>query len=199
MNATSTRGDARCEEIALIEKIKYWGTELGFAAIGVTHADVSEAAPLFRRWLELGRHGEMDYMAKHAGLRTHPAELVPGTLSVITARLPYWPKVTDSMQTIANPELGYVSRYALGRDYHKSARNRLQKLAERIKAELPAGIPFNYRVFSDSAPVMEVELARLSGIAWRGKHTLSLTRNGSWHFLGEIYTSLLLPPDTPGN
>ena len=185
---------------ALAEKIRHWGLELGFAGIGIAGAEVSAATPEFMRWLALGRHGEMDYMAKHAPLRTKPQALVPGTLSVITARLPYWPEAADGAQVLANPELAHVSRYALGRDYHKTIRSRLQKLADRIHAELsPLGAAdgFAYRAFSDSAPVMEVEFARQSGIAWRGKHTLSLTREGSWHFLGEIYTTLPLPPDAP--
>ena len=185
---------------ALAEKIKHWGLDLGFAGIGIAAADVSAATPELMRWLELGRHGEMDYMAKHAPLRAEPQTLVPGTLSVITARLPYWPEAADAEQTLTNPELAYVSRYALGRDYHKTIRNRLQKLADLIHGELSAhgsADSFAYRAFSDSAPVMEVEFARQSAIAWRGKHTLSLTREGSWHFLGEIYTTLPLPPDTP--
>ncbi|MEI7429481.1 MAG: tRNA epoxyqueuosine(34) reductase QueG, partial [Betaproteobacteria bacterium] len=145
-------------------------------------------------------HGEMDYMAKHADLRARPEALVAGTVSVISARLPYWPQSNDSEQVLTNPQLGYISRYALGRDYHKTIRQRLQKLADRITEELQISAPntpFAYRVFSDSAPVMEVEFARQSGIAWRGKHSLALTREGSWHFLGEIYTTLPLPPDNP--
>lgn len=183
---------------ALARDIKIWGRELGFAEIGISGADVSAATPRLLRWLELGRHGEMDYMAKHAALRAEPQALVPDTLSVVSVRLPYWPEAADGERVLASPELGYVSRYALGRDYHKTIRNRLQKLADRIRAAVDAAAltdAFAYRVFSDSAPVMEVEFARQSGIAWRGKHTLSLTRSGSWHFLGDIYTTLPLPPD----
>ena len=183
---------------ALVKKIKTWGQELGFAEIGIARADVSSASPQLLRWLELGRHGEMHYMAKHAALRAQPQALVPGTLSVISARLPYWPRATDAQAVLADGGLGYVSRYALGRDYHKTFRLRLQKLAERIsQSGTGADAPHAYRVFADSAPVMEVELARQAGIAWRGKHTLSLTRAGSWHFLGEIYSTLPLPPDEP--
>ncbi len=152
------------------------------------------------RWLALGRHGEMDYMAKHAALRAEPQALVPGTLSVISVRLPYWPQADDAEAVLADPALAYVSRYALGRDYHKRIRNRLQKLADRLRHEIESlGLVdgFAYRVFADSAPVMEVEFARQAGIAWRGKHTLALTRQGSWHFLGDLYTSLPLPPDAP--
>ena len=185
---------------ALARQIKNWGQESGFADIGISCADVSTARPALMRWLELGRHGEMDYMAKHATLRADPQALTPGTVTVISARLPYWPRAADAEQVLTDPTLAYVSRYALGRDYHKTLRNRLQKLADRIGQALrDAGHsePFSYRAFSDSAPVMEVEFARQAGIAWRGKHTLALTREGSLHFLGEIYTSLPLPPDTP--
>ena len=189
---------AWAEGAALVKKIKAWGKELGFAEMGICGTDLSAATPKLLRWLALGRQGEMDYMAKHAHLRAAPSALVPGARSVISARLPYWPAAAPAEQVLANGDLGYISRYALGRDYHKTLRNRLQKLADRITHEVQAlalDAPFAYRVFSDSAPVMEVEFARQSGIAWRGKHTLSLTRQGSWHFLGEIYTTLPLPPD----
>lgn len=199
--AQADAGQDRTSDFAALAKnIKHWGQELGFSQIGITGADVSAATPGLMRWLELGRHGEMDYMAKHAPLRAAPQSLVPGTLSVISARLPYLPRAADGEQVLANVELGYISRYALGRDYHKTIRNRLQKLADRIANEVETtGLAehFAYRAFSDSAPVMEVEFARQSGIAWRGKHTLSLTREGSWHFLGDIYTTLPLPTDAP--
>ncbi len=185
---------------ALAEQIKQWGCELGFSGIGITLPDTAEATPRFQRWLALGRHGGMDYMAKHADLRANPEALVPGTRSIVSVRLPYWQQETKSEQVLADKALAYVSRYALGRDYHKTIRQRLQKLADRIGGALHAldpAIDFAYRAFSDSAPVLEVEFARQSGIAWRGKHTLSLTREGSWHFLGEIYTNLPLPPDAP--
>ena len=206
MQAKNSDTDALAEDrdtvngSALVKKIKTWGRELGFSELGIARAEVSAASPALQRWLELGRHGEMDYMAKHAALRARPDTLVHGTLSVISARLPYWPRATPGEQVLADRQLGYVSRYALGRDYHKTVRQRLQKLADRISDELQSNAPdrsFSYRVFSDSAPVMEVEFARQSGIAWRGKHTLSLTREGSWHFLGEIYVDLPLPPDEP--
>ena len=198
--STLVKDDGTVDWVALVKKIKAWGRELGFAELGIASADVSGASPKLMRWLELGRHGEMDYMAKHAVLRARPDVLVPATLSVISARLPYWPQAVAREQVLADRQLGYVSRYALGRDYHKTIRNRLQKLADHIESEIrliSPEMPFSYRVFSDSAPVMEVEFARQSGIAWRGKHTLSLTREGSWHFLGEIYTTLPLPPDEP--
>ena len=184
---------------ALVKKIKAWGQELGFAEIGIASTDVSTASQKLLQWLESGYHGEMNYMAKHANLRTTPTLLVPGTLSVISARLNYW-QGFESTRLLANPELAYISRYALGRDYHKTMRKRLQKLADRIASDIATSNPklqLSYRVFSDSAPVMEVEFARQSGNAWRGKHSLSLTRQGSWHFLGEIYLSLPLPADNP--
>ena len=185
---------------ALAERIRRWGGELGFSGVGIARADASEATPGLERWLALGRHGGMDYMAKHAALRSSPEALVPGTRSIISARLPYWQPGMESERVLADATLAYISRYALGRDYHKTIRQRLQKLADRIACALTAidpGFDFAYRAFSDSAPVLEVEFARQSGIAWRGKHTLSLTREGSWHFLGEIYTNLPLPPDAP--
>ncbi len=198
IRATTEPAKGQLDGEALVRQIKRWGMELGFSAIGIAEPDVSEAAEKLRRWLELGRHGGLDYMAKHADLRANPGQLVAGTRSIITAALPYWPDATAADGVLANPAKAYVSRYALGRDYHKSVRNRLQRLAERIRTELAAKSPetdFSFRVFSDSAPVMEVEFAHNSGIAWRGKHTISLTRAGSWHFLGEIYTSLPLTPD----
>jgi epoxyqueuosine reductase len=203
-SASAENAWGQVDFVALVRKIKTWGQELGFAEIGIASPDVSAAAPKLLRWLELGRHGEMDYMAKHAALRARPQGLLPATLSVISARLPYWSQAAESEQVLADSEAGYISRYALGRDYHKTIRQRLQKLARRIDLELNDcgsaegfSSPFAHRVFSDSAPVLEVEFASQSGIAWRGKHTLSLTRKGSWHFLGEIYTNLPLPQDAP--
>ena len=197
-HSTTEPATGQLDGTRLARQIKRWGKDLGFSAIGIASPDVTAAAGRLNRWLALGRHGGLDYMVKHVSLRTHPDQLVPGIQSVITAALPYWPDATAAADVLATPTRGYVSRYALGRDYHKSVRNRLQRLAERIRDELATIIPetpFAYRVFSDSAPVMEVEFAHNSGIAWRGKHTVSLTRNGSWHFVGEIFTSLLLPAD----
>ena len=181
---------------ALADSIKTLGTGLGFAHIGISSGDVSRAAPRLQRWLAEGRHGAMDYMARHAALRSDPQSLVPGTLSVVSAAIDYLPAAADAGEVLADGNLAYVSRYALGRDYHKVVRNRLQKLAQGI-----AGIigPFGYRVFSDSAPVMEVEFASQAGLGWRGKHTLLLSRQGSWRFLGDIYTDLPLPPDVPAH
>lgn len=143
-------------------------------------------------WLDAGFHGEMDYMARHGTRRARPAEFVAGTLSVITVRLDYLPPAADALDNLADPSRAYVSRYALGRDYHKIMRSRLTRLAERIEQEIG---PFRHRACADSAPLMEVELARLAGVGWRGKHTLLLTRSGSWFFLGELLTDLPLPAD----
>ncbi|GAB2180541.1 tRNA epoxyqueuosine(34) reductase QueG [Denitratisoma sp. agr-D3] len=180
---------------SLAERIKEWGLALGFDAIGISGTDLGDAEQGLKHWLAAGFHGEMDYMASHGSKRSRPAELVPGTRSVITARLNYRPQATDSTSVLSDASKAHVSRYALGRDYHKVLRNRLQKLAERIAGETG---PLGYRAFTDSAPVMEVALAAQSGIGWRGKHTLLLTREaGSYFFLGEIYTDLPLPADAP--
>ena len=178
----------------LAQEIRTWGRELGFADIGISGIALQEAEQKLLDWLNKGYHGDMDYMAAHGSKRTRPHELIPGTLCVISARLPYWPQAAAPADAVLNdPALAYVSRYALGRDYHKVLRDRLQKLATRIEA---AAGPFGYRVFSDSAPVMEVALAAQTKLGWRGKHTLLLNREaGSYFFLGEIYASLPLPPD----
>lgn len=190
--------EVRPDYAELVRRIKEWGQDLGFASVGVARADVSGATPWLLRWLELGRHGEMNYMAKHAALRAAPQGLLPGTLSVISARLPYWPAAAAATTVLADGDLAYVSRYALGRDYHRTVRQRLQKIVDRLIEEAGAqGLRPACRAFSDSAPVMETEFAVRAGLAWRGKHTLSLARDGSWFFLGEIYTTLPLPPDEP--
>ena len=179
----------------LAARVAAWGRELGFAAIGIADTNLAAEEAHLLNWLDAGRHGEMDYMARQGVRRARPADLVPGTLRVITARLDYWPEgARDPQDVLADPARGYVSRYALGRDYHKVLRSRLQALADRIAAEVG---PFGYRVFTDSAPVMEVALGAKSGTGWRGKHTLLLTREGSWFFLGEIYTDLPLPVTPP--
>jgi epoxyqueuosine reductase len=175
---------------ALQTAIRQAGQELGFAAIGFARPQVGAAAERLRAWLAAGRHGEMDYMARHAELRADPQQLHPDTLSVISVAIDYLPH----KKTADTPEQAAISRYAQGRDYHKVIRNRLQKLADAISALIG---PFGYRVFSDSAPVMEVEFASQAGLGWRGKHTLLLSRQGSWRFLGEIYCNLPLPPDQP--
>ena len=177
---------------SLTARIENWGRELGFDAIGVSDTDLTSEEVRLLNWLALGRHGEMDYMARHGARRARAAELVPGTIRVITARLNYWPaRAQAARDVLADPRRGYVARYALGRDYHKVLRKRLADLAHRIEDGVG---PFGYRVFTDSAPVLEVALAAKSGLGWRGKHTLLLSRDvGSYFFLGEIYTNLPLP------
>ena len=185
----------------LLAQLQAWGRELGFSQIGVTGVDLSDAEPGLTAWLAAGFHGSMDYMARHGLMRARPAELVPGTVSVITARMDYLPRHTpDGWQTLAwadleRPHAGVVSAYARGRDYHKVLRQRLQQLADRLASAVG---PLGHRVFTDSAPVLEVELASRSGLGWRGKHTLLLNREaGSWFFLGEILVDLALPPTEP--
>jgi epoxyqueuosine reductase len=182
--------------VALNQQIRLWAAELGFQAVGISDTDLAEAESGLLQWLAAGLHGELDYMAKHGVKRTRPAELVPGTLRVISLRMNYLPEqAKDSWQILENGERAFISRYALGRDYHKVMRNRLAKLADKIRTEVAE---FEGRVFTDSAPVMEVALARKTGLGWRGKHTLLLNReHGSWFFLGEIYINLPLPVDEP--
>ena len=177
---------------ALGARITAWGRELGFGAVGVSDTDLDAEEVQLLNWLALGRHGEMDYMARHGARRARPAALVPGTIRVITARLDYWPaRARPAGAVLADSQRAYVARYALGRDYHKVLRKRLATLARRIEDDVG---PFGYRVFTDSAPVLEVALAARSGLGWRGKHTLLLSREaGSYFFLGEIYTNLPLP------
>ena len=184
----------------LARRIKAWGIELGFAKVGITDVDLREDEARLQAWLEQGHHGSMDYMRRHGSKRSRPAELQPGTVRVISARVDYFPHRTDvdaAWQTLADGERAYIARYALGRDYHKLIRNRLQKLADRIANEVG---PFGHRAFTDSAPVMEKALARNAGLGWIGKHTLVLDRDaGSWFFLGELYTDLPLPIDKPSS
>ncbi len=217
---------------ALARRIKAWGRELGFGAVGISDIDLSDAEAALAAWLEAGYHGEMDYMAKHGAKRARPDELVAGTRRVITVRMAYLPasalgaapdesassavvRAADTDATtsapearsprgsgdwrarelarLADPAAAVVSVYARGRDYHKVMRQRLQQLAERIEREVGA---YGHRVFTDSAPVLEVALAQKGGIGWRGKHTLLLERDaGSMFFLGEIYVDIALPTD----
>lgn len=179
----------------LAADIKTWGRELGFNRIGIADTELTAAENYLQDWLAAGRHGEMHYMAAHGTRRSRPAELQPGTVRVICVRLDYLPSATAADAVLENRELGFISRYALGRDYHKVVRHRLAKLAQRI--EQVAG-PFRYRVYSDSAPVLEKALAQKAGLGWIGKHTNLIARDsGSWFFLGEIYTDLPLPVDSP--
>jgi epoxyqueuosine reductase len=185
----------------LVIRIQALARELGFSQIGIAGVDLSSAEEGLMRWLAAGFHGEMHYMAAHGTRRARPAELVPGTVSVITARMDYLPRSTpDDWQAVEfdrlrRPAEGIVSVYARGRDYHKVMRSRLAKLAERIADEVG---PFGHRAFTDSAPVLEAELASRSGQGWRGKHTLVLDREaGSMFFLGEIYVDMALPTSAP--
>jgi len=186
---------------AVLAQLRAWGHALGFSQIGVAGIDLSSVEPRLAAWLNNGFHGEMDYMAAHGMKRARPAELVAGTLSVITARLDYLPRTTApgwqaiEWRRLADPAAASLSIYARGRDYHKVLRSRLRTLADRLAEAIG---PFGHRVFTDSAPVLEVELAARSGIGWRGKHTLTLHREaGSMFFLGEIYVDLPLPLSAP--
>jgi epoxyqueuosine reductase len=198
--------ESNLAELAL--SIKRWGMELGFAEIRITDIDLSHAEAGLRAWLDAGMHGEMDYMAAHGMLRARPAELVPGTVRVISARMNYLPREAESgevdggedwrgreLRRLADPGAAVISVYARGRDYHKVLRARLQQLADKVKAEIGE---FGYRVFTDSAPLMELPLAEKAGLGWRGKHTLLLSRTaGSMFFMGEFLVDLPLPVDPP--
>ena len=195
MSATTT------DLAVLARTIKEWGRELGFAEVRIADVDLSHMEAPLQAWLDAGYHGEMDYMASHGMKRARPAELVPGTVRAISARMNYLPPAlgpdwrAHEAARDADPAAAVISVYARGRDYHKVMRSRLQQLAERIKGEIG---DFGYRVFSDSAPVMEVELAQKGGLGWRGKHTLLINRQGgSFFFLGEILIDVPLPVDPP--
>ncbi|MBK5969545.1 MULTISPECIES: tRNA epoxyqueuosine(34) reductase QueG [Thiorhodovibrio] len=181
---------------ALTEHIKIWGRELGFQQLGIAGCDLSGAESHLRDWLARGWHGEMDYMARHGSKRSRPGELLPGTLRVICARMDYLPEALEDIHTSCDhPIQAFISRYALGRDYHKVLRARLKQLALRIEAEIGT---FQWRPLVDSAPVMEKPLAQAAGLGWIGKHTnLIHPRAGSWFFLGELYVNLALPVDEP--
>lgn len=175
----------------LAASIHDWAKELGFADAGISDIDLSADEPHLHSYLQAGYHGDMDYLAAHGDMRSRPAELVPGTLRVISLRMEYLPQSVPLREALLNPDNAYISRYALGRDYHKLMRKRLQQLAERIKQEV-AGL--NYRVFVDSAPVLESALARNAGLGWIGKNTLLINRKaGSFFFLGEIFVDIPLP------
>jgi epoxyqueuosine reductase len=185
------------DPVDLVRRIRAWGAELGFQQVGIAGTDLAADAARLYEWLAAGFHGEMDWMGRHGAKRTEPAALVPGTSSVISVRLDYLPEARPMDEVLEHPNLAYISRYALGRDYHKVLRGRLQRLAERIAEAVG---PFGYRVFTDSAPVLEKPLARNAGLGWIGKHTCLInTAAGSWFFLGEIYTDLDLPVDAPAS
>jgi epoxyqueuosine reductase len=189
------------DSAALVERLRAWAKELSLSQIGVAGVDLAAAEPGLAAWLAAGFHGSMHYMARHGAKRARPAQLVPGTASVITARMDYLPRagVADwqaiEWRRLDDPRAATVSAYARGRDYHKVLRARLRSLADRIADDIG---PFGHRVFTDSAPVLEVELAARSGLGWRGKHTLALARDaGSMFFLGEIFVDLALPATAP--
>jgi len=183
---------------ALNQQIRRWGSELGFQQVGVTDCDLAQHESWLNHWLEREFAGEMAYMSRHGTRRSRPDELVPGTIRVISARFDYEPEqAADSWDIMNNSEKGFISRYALGRDYHKVLRSRLAKLADQISE---VADNHGFRAFTDSAPVLEKALAEKAGLGWIGKHTnLINSQAGSWFFLGEIYTNLPLPIDTPAS
>jgi epoxyqueuosine reductase len=188
--------DATTDPAALLADIRRWAVELGFARVGVANIELAADEAHFRDWLAAGFQGEMHYMSRHGTKRSRPRELLPGTVSCLSLRMDYWPTAAaDPTATLEDGRLGYVSRYALGRDYHKLMRRRLQTLCERIVRSVG---PCGHRAFADSAPVLEKALARNAGLGWIGKHTnLIDTDAGSYFFLGEIYLNLELPADAP--
>ncbi|WED21608.1 tRNA epoxyqueuosine(34) reductase QueG [Vibrio sp. JC009] len=181
--------------IKLAEQIKLWGAELGFQQVGICDIDLSEHEKPLQNWLDSGFHGEMDWMARHGMMRARPDELLPGTMRVISARMDYLPPEAQFASNLSNPDQGYISRYALGRDYHKLVRNQLKKLAQKIEQE--AG-KLGARPFVDSAPILERPLAQKAGLGWTGKNSLTINQKaGSWFFLGELLVDLPLPVDKP--
>ena len=183
---------------SLLEKIRGWATDLGFDQIGITDTDLSAHEQYLQEWLNDGMQGEMEYMQHHGRKRTRPEELIPGTTRIISVRMNYLPpRARNAEEVLADPQLAYISRYALGRDYHKVMRKRLQTLATKIQSEVGE---FGYRAFVDSAPVLEKALACKAGLGWVGKHTNLLSEEaGSWFFLGELFTDLPLPLSTPSS
>ena len=180
----------------LSKQIKQWGRQLGFQAIGITDTNLELAEQHFNHWIAKNMHGDMDYMSRHGSKRTRPAELEQGTMSIISVRMDYFPEDPEhTINLLKQHNKAYIARYSLGRDYHKLVRKRLQKLATRLEQAIGE---FGYRVFTDSAPVLEKPLAEKAGLGWIGKHSnLLQEKTGSWFFLGEIFTNLPLPIDTP--
>lgn len=180
----------------LAASIRRWGAQLGFDRVGIARIDLGSDEAHFLDWLAAGFNGELTYMARHGLKRTRPAELVPGTVSCVSVRIDYWPaEAAAPAEVLGNGRLGYISRYALGRDYHRLVRNRLQRLCDRIADAVG---PFGHRAFADSAPVLEKALARNAGLGWIGKHTNLIDKDaGSYFFLGEIYLDLELTADRP--
>jgi len=185
----------KIDYIELAAKIKQWGKEFGFTDVGITDIDLSEHEAQLQRWLDNGYHGEMGYMAAHGMKRARPAELVPGTQRIISVKMNYLPPEASFAKALGNKETAYISRYALGRDYHKVIRNKLKKLGQKIEQEVGQ---FGFRPFVDSAPVLERQLAEKAGLGWRGKNSLLINKQaGSWFFLGELFVDLPLPIDEP--
>jgi epoxyqueuosine reductase len=181
------------ELLGLAENIKAWGKELGFQQVGISDPDLSQHEKHLQTWLDKGFAGEMNYMSEHGMKRARPDELLPGTLRVICVRMDYLPPNAQFAKTLNNKNLAYISRYALGRDYHKLLRSRLKKLGEKIRTECQT---LNFRPFVDSAPVLEHALAEKAGIGWTGKHSLTINKQaGSWFFLGELFVDIPLPTD----
>lgn len=179
----------------LANKIKQWGKELGFQQVGITDVDLSEHEAQLQRWLDAGYHGSMDWMARHGMMRARPQELHPGTIRVISVRMDYLPPEAQFASNLSDPTQAYISRYSLGRDYHKLIRNQLKKLGQRIEDEVGE---LGYRPFVDSAPILERPLAQKAGLGWAGKHSLILDKQaGSWFFLGELLVDIPLPIDEP--
>ncbi|WP_052880177.1 tRNA epoxyqueuosine(34) reductase QueG [Vibrio coralliirubri] len=179
----------------LAEKIKIWGKELGFQKVGICDVDLSEHEAPLQAWLDAGNHGEMDWMARHGMMRARPDELHPGTIRVISARMNYLPPEAQFASNLSDTTQGYISRYSLGRDYHKLFRNQLKKLGQRIEKEVEG---LDSRPFVDSAPILERPLAQKAGLGWTGKHSLILDKDaGSWFFLGELLVNIPLPTDEP--
>ena len=180
----------------LREKIERWARELGFQSLGISSGQLTQAESHLLEWLDRGYHGTMTYMSRHGSARTRPHELLPGTVRIISVRMDYRPEdVVDSLAGLEDLRNGYVARYAVGRDYHRLMRRRLQRLADHITDAIG---PFLYRAFTDSAPVMEKPLASHAGLGWIGKHTNLINKNaGSFFFIGELYTDLPLPVDEP--
>ncbi|EMD1177862.1 tRNA epoxyqueuosine(34) reductase QueG [Vibrio harveyi] len=179
----------------LAQQIKIWGKELGFQKVGICDVDLSEHEAALQKWLDQGYHGSMDWMARHGMMRARPNELLPGTVRVISVRMDYLPPEAKFASNLANKNHAYISRYALGRDYHKLVRKQLNKLGKLIEQEVGQ---FGYRPFVDSAPILERPLAQKAGLGWTGKHSLILDKDcGSWFFLGELLIDLPLPVDEP--
>ena len=194
MNSPIPLPDPQLDYAALSKQIKHWGQELGFQQVGITDTQLDDDEAHLLQWLAADHHGDMDYMQRHGTRRSRPAELVPGTIRVISVRMDYWPGDAQAAdEVLQDTALAYLSRYALGRDYHKVIRKRLQQLATKIAALTG---PFGYRAFTDSAPVLEKALAQKAGLGWIGKHTNLINEQaGSWFFIGELYTNLPLEID----